>query len=364
MSVTVKTYFNFRSSEPEIRRFSVDADASTSYDYLVEKIRNVYPTLKREDLQLFWKDEDNELIIFSSDDELIEALTQHEGGFFRVYVKVASKNDSENSENQLHPLVTCDGCEGTVVGSRFKCSVCPDYDLCGTCETKGLHAHHQMIRIRNPGPYSFIPPCPPWFMPWINGRGMGPRGGWWGPRRGGPCNRPFRGGRGGGGCPKFPGSSGPEKSSQSQPGSGDQAGEGAALFHQFGEALNSFLGPFGVDVHSYAQNSQGQDGGCGQHEGGKSPTGQGESSKTSGKDSDEPMDEASGSSHDGDHTYVVVDDSNENGNSPPDPSASALAQMQAMGFTDEGGWLTQLLKAKNYDINQVLDAIQHPEKKA
>ena len=55
MSVTVKTYFKFASSEPEIRRFSIDADASTSYDYLVEKIRSVYPNLKREDLQLFWK---------------------------------------------------------------------------------------------------------------------------------------------------------------------------------------------------------------------------------------------------------------------------------------------------------------------
>ena len=55
MSVTVKTYFNFKGSEPEIRRFSVDADASTSYDYLVEKIRSVYPNLKRADLQLFWK---------------------------------------------------------------------------------------------------------------------------------------------------------------------------------------------------------------------------------------------------------------------------------------------------------------------
>ena len=56
MSVTVKTYFNFnKCSDPEIRRFSIDTDASTSYDYLVEKIRSVYPNLKREDLQLFWK---------------------------------------------------------------------------------------------------------------------------------------------------------------------------------------------------------------------------------------------------------------------------------------------------------------------
>ena len=55
MSVTVKAYLNFTSSAPEIRRFSIDADASTSYDYLVEKIRNAYPQLKREDFHLFWK---------------------------------------------------------------------------------------------------------------------------------------------------------------------------------------------------------------------------------------------------------------------------------------------------------------------
>ena len=79
------------------------------------------------------------------------------------------------------------------------------------------------------------------------------------------------------------------------------------------------------------------------------------------------QDEAcSGSSNDGDHTYVVVDDSNPDGESSEsqDPLTSALAHMKAMGFNDEGGWLTQLLKAKDYDINQVLDTIQHPEKKA
>ena len=148
-----------------------------------------------------------------------------------------------------------------MVGSRFKCSVCPDYDLCSTCEAKGLHAHHHLFRIRNPGPPAFCPPCPPWFMhmPWMNGRGMGGRGGWCGPRRGrgDPRQRPFPGfGGRGGGCPRFPGrpgSGGPEQSSQTP-------GEGAPFFHQFGEALNSFLGPFGVDVHTYVQNNQGQDG--------------------------------------------------------------------------------------------------------
>ena len=49
---------------------------------------------------------------------------------------------------------------------------------------------------------------------------------------------------------------------------------------------------------------------------------------------------------------------------PQDRLANALSYMKAMGFDDEGGWLTQLLKAKDFDINKVLDAIQHPEKKA
>lgn len=174
---------------------------------------------------------------------------------------MSKKESSGNDKGQVHPLVTCDGCEGQVIGSRFKCSVCPDYDLCSTCEGKGLHAQHQLLRIRNPG-LSFFPPCPPWFMPWMNGRGMGQRGGFCGPRRGGPNQRggphqrggPFHGGRGGWGCPRFPGSTGPEQARQSR---SDTPGEGAAMFHQFGEALNSFLGPFGVDVHTFIGDNQG-----------------------------------------------------------------------------------------------------------
>ena len=52
-----------------------------------------------------------------------------------------------NLEGEEHVGVTCDGCETSVVGFRYKCLTCPDYDLCGRCEMRGLHPGHNMIRI-------------------------------------------------------------------------------------------------------------------------------------------------------------------------------------------------------------------------
>lgn len=50
----------------------------------------------------------------------------------------------------IHLGVTCDGCEGQVAGTRFKCTVCPNYDLCSTCQAKGLHKEHALLPIFHP----------------------------------------------------------------------------------------------------------------------------------------------------------------------------------------------------------------------
>lgn len=50
----------------------------------------------------------------------------------------------------LHPNVTCDGCEGPIMGTRFKCSVCPDYDLCSSCQAQGKHTEHALLPIWHP----------------------------------------------------------------------------------------------------------------------------------------------------------------------------------------------------------------------
>ena len=52
-----------------------------------------------------------------------------------------------NCQGIIHQGIICDGCKGTVKGFRYKCFQCPDYDLCGKCETAGLHPDHTFIRL-------------------------------------------------------------------------------------------------------------------------------------------------------------------------------------------------------------------------
>jgi len=49
---------------------------------------------------------------------------------------------------QVHQSVVCDACEiSPITGIRYKCSVCPDFDLCEKCEATNAH-EHPMLKIR------------------------------------------------------------------------------------------------------------------------------------------------------------------------------------------------------------------------
>jgi len=63
----------------------------------------------------------------------------------------------------------------------------------------------------------------------------------------------------------------------------------------------------------------------------------------------------------GDKAELKTHDSEENTNAnghDDDKVAAALKTMKAMGFSDDGGWLSNLLKAKSGDVGKVLDTIQ------
>ncbi|XP_052089582.1 sequestosome-1-like [Mytilus californianus] len=181
MSLTVKAYLVKKGEEKrEIRRFAVPADVSSSFSYLQKKVSDIYPTLRQGNFNLYWTDPEGDQIAFSTDDELTEALGFVDDGVFRIKIKEAKKEscEQEQKEKVIHPRIVCDGCEGAVVGNRFKCAICPDYDLCETCEKKGLHQEHDMMKITTPSQGLFGAfGGPPFGGPPFGGAPCGPFGG-------------------------------------------------------------------------------------------------------------------------------------------------------------------------------------------
>ena len=83
MSLTIKAFF-----QDEIRRIPVDHTSASSLDYIEGKVRNAFPNLPAKGrLQFRWKDVEGDIITFSTDDELVEALDSVENGIFKIYVQ-------------------------------------------------------------------------------------------------------------------------------------------------------------------------------------------------------------------------------------------------------------------------------------
>lgn len=179
------------------------------------------------------------------------------------------QGQSQQRAGPHHIGVVCDGCGCGIYGIRFKCLVCPDYDLCSSCEKQGKHVDHNMVTINKPHTYY------PWGFhgrrfggPW-QGRG-GHCGGRGGGRSGAPWMSPYflqhllGGGQfGQGGVPqgccgqqppqeKSQPQAKPEEMETEQNGSGEDAQleqeQRQSYLQDVGEAVSSFLRPFGVKV--------------------------------------------------------------------------------------------------------------------
>nr|AAX09928.1 oxidative stress protein [Aurelia aurita] len=414
MALSVKAYLNFEEGNPEIRRFSIEQDVSASYEYLMEKIRRVYPSLLRKNFQLFWRDEEEELVAFSSDEELVIALGSSSGDNFRVYIKVQAPSDSTDgatpNQKAKHPGVVCDVCDKGIEGTRFKCLACPDYDLCSGCESKGFHPEHEMLRMRTPNRH-------PWHGIWSMVFGQGGRGGPFGRRghhgrgRHGPrphCPRfahhggpnmhgpPGRGGcRGGFGDPRGAGWYGPwgchfqsnenneektDKTTQQQGAEGNPPNPPPypsfeEVFDQVSQAVGQFFNPDQANTWGYSEATQENSNQERQEE---KAAKQEEAGTDNGTAEDAPMPQSEAS-------FIVInkemEESKESADQNPSQSAEpsapsqsqsrrreeeeferklneAIRQMENMGFNNDSGWLTQLLISKDFDIGKVIDTLQ------
>lgn len=61
-----------------------------------------------------------------------------------------------------HSGIVCDGCKVTpIIGVRYKCANCNDYDLCEQCEKKASSIHnpsHVFIKLNTPLPQNYSYP--------------------------------------------------------------------------------------------------------------------------------------------------------------------------------------------------------------
>ncbi|CAE1303160.1 SQSTM1 [Acanthosepion pharaonis] len=90
---------------------------------------------------------DGDLIHFTSNSELAEAIKSTADGVFKLY---AQEKPLFKDSAELHLGVVCSTCKKPIQGSRYKCLACHDYDLCHSCELIGTHLEHAMIKIPTP----------------------------------------------------------------------------------------------------------------------------------------------------------------------------------------------------------------------
>lgn len=81
----------------------------------------------------------------------------------RSQLSVSMSQSAVDKPKAVHQGYTCDGCQvHPIVGTRYKCSVRPDYDLCEKCEAT-VEAPHPLIKIREPkhAPQAVVCQYPP-----------------------------------------------------------------------------------------------------------------------------------------------------------------------------------------------------------
>ena len=66
-------------------------------------------------------------------------------------IKEKEKTLNIKSKNKIHQGIICDGCNAPIIGIRYKCVICRDFDYCEKCEDIYKDAHgHPLLKIKSP----------------------------------------------------------------------------------------------------------------------------------------------------------------------------------------------------------------------
>jgi len=159
-SVVIKLQYN-----QQIHRLRVNEN-ECNYQSLQSHIHQIFgPSLmsgvmeKRQQIQLQYEDDENDKISIASSLEFEEAkfiLGKMKNGYlkFDVIVKemTEKKVDGDDVEEvkEVHEGVTCNECKiSPIVGTRYKCTVREDYDLCSFCEHRVVQPY-PVVKVYSP----------------------------------------------------------------------------------------------------------------------------------------------------------------------------------------------------------------------
>lgn len=82
--------------------------------------------------------------------QLIPKLTEQITKEVTSRLNLSSPKPESPAAQAVHEFVRCDGCsKKPIVGIRYKCAVCHDFDFCEECEAKDNHPH-PFLKIRRP----------------------------------------------------------------------------------------------------------------------------------------------------------------------------------------------------------------------
>lgn len=149
--VRYKVYLRHNSTVKEIRRINMNL-STNNFTSFCTKIREAFSELNDKNFTVTWIDREGDEIVISCNEDY-DCANFELGEIKKLYVTISSQtagNKADHKEKVIHSNVECDGCNGAVIGFRYKCLECPNFDLCSECETAGKHADHSMIRISQP----------------------------------------------------------------------------------------------------------------------------------------------------------------------------------------------------------------------
>ncbi|CAD8112630.1 unnamed protein product [Paramecium sonneborni] len=106
-------------------------------------VQRVYPSIN-SNYKLTYLDNENDEISLTCQEDL-QVLIDEAHQTVKLYIVVPQQ------QKMIHSHYKCDGCQtAPIVGTRFKCLECPNFDLCESCQFKNLHHNHKLFKISNP----------------------------------------------------------------------------------------------------------------------------------------------------------------------------------------------------------------------